>query len=227
MTAWVPRQGDAVNHQRVGRLRRQRGWEAIAPQPRRRQPAADQVISPDRVRGVRVDRVTPVWRADLTDIRLAAGGVSLVAGSAWFRREGLPWAVSSPLAVACGVEALEPALSQGQPEIVPTDPGAQFPRHDFTRRLPQGGRRVRLDGRGRALDHGCGARWWRSVKDAAVDRRDDQRVWDARQRVARSCGCDNGERRHQARGDRTPAAVSPGGYGGRSRVRGSAFTCGP
>ena len=132
----------------------------------------------------------------------------------------LSWAVSITLDVACCVEALEQALSQGQPEIVHTDQGAQCTSQDFTVRLQHGGIRVRMDGRGRALDHVCVERLWRSVKDEEVYLRDYQSVWDTRQRLARYVGFYNGERLHQALGYRTPAAVYHGGYRGLSRVRG-------
>ena len=36
-------------------------------------------MDPNLVRGVTVGRVTQVWRADTTDVRLAAGFVSVVA----------------------------------------------------------------------------------------------------------------------------------------------------
>lgn len=127
------------------------------------------------------------------------------------------------MAVAFGVEAWAQALSQGQPEIFHPDHGAQLTRQDCTVRLPQGGIRVRMDGRGRALAHVCVARLWRRVTYEEVDRRDDQRVWDARQRLARYVGVYHGARRHQALGSRTPAAVSQGEDRGLSCVRGEAF----
>jgi len=122
----------------------------------------------------------------------------------------LSWAVSITLDVAFCVEALDQALSQGQPQIFNTDPGAQLTSQDCTARLQKGGVRVRVDGRGRALDHVCVERWWRSVTYEEVYLRDDQRVWDARQSVARYVAFDNGERLYQALGDRPPAAVYHG-----------------
>jgi putative transposase len=86
MTAWLRHQGYAVNPKRVGRLLRQMGLEAIYPRPRLSQPAAGQTIYPYLLRGVRVDRVNEVWSADLTDIRLQAGCVYLVAVIDWFSR---------------------------------------------------------------------------------------------------------------------------------------------
>ena len=79
MTAWWRSPGWAVHHPRVGRLRRQLGWDAIDPQPRWSPPAAGQVLDPSRWRGVPVARVHQVWRAAITSIRWASGVVDLVA----------------------------------------------------------------------------------------------------------------------------------------------------
>jgi putative transposase len=214
MTAWLRHQGYAVNPKRVGRLLRHMGLEASYPQPRLSQPATGQAIYPYRLRGVRVDRVNEVWSAAITSIRLQAGFVSLVAVIDWFSRYVLSWAVSITMDVAFCVEALEQALSQGQPEIFNTDQGAQFTSQDFTVRLQQGGIRVSMDGRGRALDNVFVERLWRSVKYEEVYLRDYQSVWDTRQRLARYFGFYNTERLHQALGYRTPAAVYHGGYRG-------------
>jgi putative transposase len=117
--------------------------------------------------------------------------------------------------VACCLEALEPALRQGQPEICNTDQGGQLTSQAFTTRLQEGGVRISMDGRGRALDNVFVERLWRSVKYAAVSVRDDQRVGDARQHLARYLGFYHEERLHQALGYRTPAAVYQGGTSGQ------------
>jgi hypothetical protein len=109
MTAGLRSRGEAVHHTCVGR-RRPLGWEAIPPQPRLRQPAADRVISPDRWRGLTMPRGNQVGRAERTDVRLAGGLVDLGAVSAWCSRYVRAWTVSSPTAVAWCVEAVEPAI---------------------------------------------------------------------------------------------------------------------
>ncbi len=101
-------------------------------------------------------------------------------------------AVSSTLEVAFGVEALEPALRQGQPEILHTDQGAQVTPQAFTVRRQNGGVRVSLDGRGRALDTVLVERLWRRVQDEAVYRREYHRVGDARPSLARDVAFDHG-----------------------------------
>jgi putative transposase len=107
-----------------------------------------------------------------------------------------------------------------QPEIFDTDQGAQFTRRAFTERLQKGGIRLSRDGRGRALDHVCVERLWRTVKSEEVYLRDDQRVRDARQGLTGYCAFDHHERLHQARGYRTPAAVYHGEDSGLERARG-------
>jgi putative transposase len=151
--------------------------------------------------------VNQVWRAEITSIRVQAGFVYLVAVSDWFSRSGLSWGLSITMDVPFCVEALDQALGQGQPEILTTDQGAQFTRQAFTARLKAGGVRLSMDGRGRALDHVCVERLWRSVKDEEVYRRDDPTVEDAQHGLARYFAFDHAERLHQALGYRAPAEV--------------------
>ena len=223
MTAWLRSQGYAVNHQHVGRLLRPMGWEAIDPKPRLSQPAADHVIDPYLLRGVKVDRIHQIWSADITYVRLAAGFVDLVAVIDWCRRYVVSWAVSMTMEVACCVEALDQAWRPGQPEIFNTVQGAQFTRRAFTERLQTGGIRISRDGRGRALDHVCVERWWRTVKSEEVYLRDDQSVRDARQGLTGYVAFYHHERLHQALGYRTPAAVYHGEDSGLERARGKTF----
>jgi putative transposase len=213
MTAWLRSQGYAVNHKHVSRLLRTMGLEAIYAKPRLSRPAEGHTIYPYLLHGVRVNRSNQVWSADITYIRLHAGFIYLVAVMDWFSRYVLTWAVSNTMDVAFCLNALDRALAQGQPEIFNTDQGAQFTAHEFTTRLKEGGIRISMDGRGRALDNVFVERLWRSVKYEEVYVRDYQSAWDARQGLARYFAFYNAERLHQALGYRTPAAV----YYGRDR----------
>jgi putative transposase len=70
------------------------------------------------------------------------------------------------------LEALDPALGVARPEMFNSDQGAQFTSVDFTGRLETAGIKISMDGRGRALDHVCVERLWRSVKYEEVVRRE-------------------------------------------------------
>jgi putative transposase len=211
MTAWLHSRGSTVHHKRVRRLRRTRGLETIDPKPRLSQPADGPTIDPSLLRGGTGDRVNQVWSAEITSIRWQSGVVSLVAVLDWVSRDVLSWAVSITMDVPFGVDALDQALARGRPEMFNTDHGAQFTSHVCTAQRQTGGVRSSMDGRGRALDHVFVARLWRRVKYEEVYRRDDHTGWDARHGLARYCAFSNAERRHQALGYRTPAAVYCGG----------------
>ena len=172
MTAWLRGQGYTVNRKRVARLMRVMGLEALYPKPRLSQPAAGQMIDPYLLRGVTVERINQVWSADITYIRLQGGLVSLVAVMDWLSRSVLSWTISITRDMACCVEALDQALGQGHPELFHTDQGAQFTSPAFTARLKEGGIRISMDGRGRALDHVFVERLWRTVKYEEVYLRD-------------------------------------------------------
>jgi putative transposase len=210
MTAWLRGQGYVVNRKRVARLLHRMGLEALYPKPRLSQPAAGHTIYPYLLRGVTVERVNQVWSADITYIRLQAGFVYLVAVMDWFSRYVLSWALSITLDLSFCVEALEQALGQGCPEIFNTDQGVQFTSQAFTARLKQGGIRISMDGRGRALDNVFVERLWRTVKQEEVYVHDYQSVQDARQGLVRYFVFYNEERLHQALGYRPPAAVYRG-----------------
>ena len=210
MTAWLRGQGYTVNRKRVARLMRVMGLEALYPKPRLSQPAAGQMIYPYLLRGVTVERLNQVWSADLTYIRLQGGFVYLVAVMDWFSRYVLSWAISITMDTAFCVEALDQALGQGHPEIFNTDQGVQFTSQAFTARLKEGGIRISMDGRGRALDNVFVERLWRTVKYEEVYLRDYQTVWEARHGLAHYFVFYNEERLHQALGYRPPAAVYHG-----------------
>ena len=164
MTAWLRSQGYTVNRKRVTRLMRQMGIEALDTKPQVSQPLAGHQMYPYLLRGVKIERVNHVWSADITDIRLHQGFISLVAVIDWWSRYGLPWAVSITLDGYFCLEARETALRRGRPEIFNTDQGAQFTSQAFPARLRQGEIQISMDGRGRALDTVFVERLWRSVK---------------------------------------------------------------
>lgn len=207
MTAWLQRQGYAVNEKRVRRLLRTMGLMAIYPGPKTSQPALAHRIYPYLLRGVAITRPNFVWSTDITYIRLAHGFVYLVAIMDWFSRYVLAWRLSNSLETHFCVEALDHALASTAPEIFNTDQGAQFTSLEFTSRLDEKGVRISMDGRGRALDNVFVERLWRSVKWEEVYLHSYQSVHDAWQGLQRYFVHYNHERPHQALGYLTPAEV--------------------
>ena len=164
MAAWLKAQGHAVNRKRVQRLMQRMGLAAIYQRPRTSRPAPEHRIYPYLLRGLKIERVGQVWAADITYIPMARGFLYLVAVMDWVSRYVLAWRLSNLLDASFCIEALEDALSQGQPEIFNTDQGSQFTGDDFTGVLRAHGVAISMDGRGRFADNIFVERLWRSLK---------------------------------------------------------------
>jgi putative transposase len=196
-----------VSRERVRRLMRRMGIEAIYPKRRTTWPALGHQIYPYLLRNMEITRVNQVWSSDITYVPLARGWLYLAAVMDWFSRQVLSWRLSITLDGAFCLAALEEALSQARPEVFNTDQGSQFTSQAFTSRLQAAGVAISMDGRGRALDNVFIERLWRSVKHEEVYLRDYNSVREAETSLRSYFAFYNHRRRHQALGYRTPAAV--------------------
>jgi putative transposase len=207
MTAWLQRQGHAINVKRVRRLMRVMGLEAIYAKPRLSASGKAHKRYPYLLGGVEILAPDQVWSADITYLPLRGGFRYLVAVLDWYSRYVLAWELSDNLESSFCVDALKRALRTSRPEIFNTDQGAQFTATVFTERVEAAGARVSMDGRGRALDNVFVERLWRSVKYEEVYLKDYGSVPEARLQLGRYFWFYNHERPHQALAYRTPAAV--------------------
>jgi putative transposase len=208
MTAWLHRLGLGIGHNRVRRLLRLMGLEAVYPKPRLSRPGGpDHRVWPYLLRGVAVKRPNQVWAADITYIRLGRGFVYLVAVMDWYSRYVLSWALSTTLESWFCIEALRQALAMARPEIFNTDQGSQFTSEAFTGILQEAEVAISMDGRGRAFDNIFVERLWRSVKYEEVYLKDYGVVDEARRGLRDYFTLYNTERLHQSLGYKTPAEV--------------------
>jgi putative transposase len=198
MTAVLRRAGYAVNRQRVLRLLRELGLQAIYPKANLSAPQPGHRVYPYLLREVPIVRPNQVWSSDITYVRLAQGVAYLVAVIDWYSRQVVALRVSNTLDGAFCQACLEAALASGQPESFNTDQGRQFTSLAFTGRLETAGIRSSRDGRGRALDNVCVERLWRSVQYADIYPNGYATLTDARQGLTRYCAFYNEERPHQA-----------------------------
>ena len=196
-----------INRKRAQRLMQLMGLAAIYPRPRTTIRDSSHKIYPYLLRNVAILRPDHVWSTDITYVPVRSGYVYLAAVMDWFSRRVLSWRLSNSLEGRFCLEALEEALSGGQPEIFNTDQGVQFTSLAFTGRLQQCGVAVSMDGRGRALDNVFVERLWRSVKYENVYLKDYETPREAESGLASYFEFYNHQRPHQALDNRTPAAV--------------------
>jgi putative transposase len=207
MTAYLHRQGYAVNHKRVQRLMQKMGLQAIYPRPKTSHTEKGHKKYPYLLRGLEIVQPNFVWGADITYIPMRQGFMYLVAVLDWFSRYVLAWQLSNTLDGYFCLDALRQALYSGQPEIFNTDQGVQFTAHEFTSRLETANIQISMDGRGRATDNIFIERLWRTVKYEDIYLKEYATVPELEDGLADYFRFYNHERPHQSLDYRTPAEV--------------------
>jgi putative transposase len=157
--------GYDVGRDRVRRLMRRIGVEALYVKPRLSLAHPGHVKYPYLLRGLEIVRANHVWAADITYIPMARGFCYLVAIMDWASRMVLSWRLSNTLDSAFCADALEEAITKyGCPDIFNTDQGSQFTAEAFTNILRSNGIAISMDGKGRWMDNIFIERLWKSVK---------------------------------------------------------------
>ena len=198
-------EGVGIGRQRVARMMKRMGIEALYRRPNTSKPNPGHKIYPYLLRSVAVERPNQVWAMDITYIPMARGFVYLAAVVDWFSRRVLAWRVSITLEVAFCLEAVEEALARhGRPEIFNTDQGSQFTSQDFTGLLFDNAIAISMDGKGAWRDNVFVERLWRSVKYEEVYLRAYDSVAEARASIRRYLDFYNRKRPHSSLDARTP-----------------------
>jgi len=198
-------EGVEIGRQRVARMMKRMGIEALYRRPNTSKPNPGHKIYPYLLRSVAVERPNQVWAMDITYIPMARGFVYLAAVVDWFSRRVLAWRVSITMEVGFCLEAVEEALARhGRPEIFNTDQGSQFNGQDFTGLLLDNAIAISMDGKGAWRDNVFVERLWRSVKYEEVYLRAYDSVGEARASIGRYLDFYNRKRPHSSLDARTP-----------------------
>jgi putative transposase len=198
-------EGIEIGRERVARLMKCMGIEAIYRRPNTSKPAPGHKIYPYLLRKMAVDRPNQVWAMDITYIPMARGFVYLAAVVDWFSRRVLAWRVSITMETEFCLDAVEEALSKyGKPTIFNTDQGSQFTSMDFTKQLLDNGISISMDGKGAWRDNVFVERLWRSIKYEEVYLRAYESVSEARASIGRYLDFYNRRRPHSSLDRQTP-----------------------
>jgi putative transposase len=91
MTAYLHRQGYAINHKRVQRLMGKMGLQAIYPKRRTSIAAAGHKIYPYLLRNLAITQPNQVWSTGITYIPMLRGFMYLAAIIDWYSRYVITW----------------------------------------------------------------------------------------------------------------------------------------
>ncbi|MEL6995909.1 MAG: IS3 family transposase [Pseudomonadota bacterium] len=216
VTASLKRDGHQVGRQRVRRLMRLMGLEAVYKRPKTSQPHPAHPIYPYLLKGIEITRPNQVWCSDITFIPISKGYLYLVAIMDWATRKVLSWRFSNTMhADFCVVVLREAIAAYGPPEIMNTDQGSQFTGSVWIKTLTEAEVRIGMDGRGRCMDNIMIERLWRSLKYGAVYLQDIADGFAANRVIDQWIRFYNAERPHSTLGNRTP----DGAYGTQTEIK--------
>ena len=200
--------GIAIGREKVSRMMKRMGIEALYRRPNTSKPAPGHKIYPYLLRQLPIERANQVWAMDITYIPMARGFVYLAAVVDWFSRRVLAWRLSISMAVDFCIEAVEEAFAKyGRPEIFNTDQGSQFTSIDFIELLAGNGIAISMDGKGAWRDNVFVERLWRTVKHEEVYIRAYESVGEARRSIGRYLDFYNSKRPHSSLDRQTPDQV--------------------
>jgi putative transposase len=219
MVVYLGRCGHLVNRKRVQRFMRCMSLAGMAPGPNTSAAHPLHKVYPYLLRGVPVVRANQVWSTDITYVRLARGFAYLVAVIDWYSRRVLSWRITTSMEAAFCVDCLEDALREhGKPEVFNSDQGSQFTSVAFTGVLNREGITISMDGRGRAYDNIFVERLWRSVKHEDIYLNGYATMGELLLGLSKYFVMYNGDRPHQALGNKTPDEVYQSASGGGAMI---------
>lgn len=207
LSDWLSCQGHPAGREKVGRLMKEMGIEAIYSKKPLSLKNKEHKIYPYLLRTLTVNRPDQVWCSDITYLRMQRGFAYLTVVMDWFSRYVLSWELSLSLESGFCVLVLKRALERAKPEIFNTDQGSQFTSEAFTSVLQDAHIQISMDGKGRAFDNIMVERLWRTVKYEEVYLNEYADHFSARKHLGEYFKFYNQERRHAALGKRTPSTV--------------------
>ena len=196
-----------VCRQKIQRMMRLMGLDAIYPKKRTSFSDQQHKIYPYLLRGLTIGHPNHVWSTDITYVRLEHGWAYLIAIMDWYSRYVIAWQLSANIEIDFCLETLKEALNKNIPEIFNSDQDTRFTSPQFTDILENKGVKISMDGRGRYLDNIFNERLWRTVKYENIYIRHYQNIVEAKKGLTDYFNFYNNRRLHDSLDDRTPAQV--------------------
>ena len=201
------RYGISICRERIQRLMRGMGIEAVYPKPKTSTAHPEHKKYPYLLKDITASHPNHIWGTDITYLKPEEGWAYLVALLDWYSRYVLSWEVSLTMETDFCIAALNRSLGSARPEIHNSDQGVQFTDKKYVAVLEESGVAISMDGRGRCMDNIFTERLWRTVKYENVFLKSYRNTAEARDGLANYFSFYNTKRRHQSLEYKTPESV--------------------
>jgi len=207
ISAHLPDHGFTACRDKVRRLMRVMGIQAIYPKKNLSKRNHEHKVYPYLLKRLSIDHPDQVWCSDITFIRMKHGYSYLTVVMDWYSRYIVSWELSMTMDASFVLRCLNRSLETGTPEIFNSDQGSQYTSNGFTDCLKSAGVRISMDGKGRAFDNIMVERLWRTVKYEEVYLNEYNDYFDAYENLERYIHFYNHERRHSSLNRQTPGTT--------------------
>ncbi len=151
--------------ERVRRLMRKMGLEAIYPKKNLSRLGQSKYIQPYLLRHLSIERPNQVWMIDITYIPMKKGFMYLTAIIDVYSRYIVGWSLSNSLEAQVQIGLIRDCIAEyGRPDIINSDQGSQFTCKDWIECLKEHHIQISMDGKGRAIDNIYIERFFRTIK---------------------------------------------------------------
>jgi putative transposase len=189
VTQQLHREGLAINHKKVSRIMREKGWSCRA---RKKQwittPDSNHGfrIYPNLVKGVKINAINQLWVADITYIHILVCFVYLAVILDVYSRKAIGYALSRKIDTKMTLQALRMAVNNRQPKpgcIHHSDRGIQYASADYVKELDFYGFQISMSRKGNPYDNAYAESFIKTLKSEEVQLWEYRTMEDVQKRI--------------------------------------------
>jgi len=189
VTQQLHREGLAINHKKVARIMREKGWSC---RPRKKQwiTTTDSNhgfrIYPNLVKGVKINAINQLWVADITYIHILVCFVYLSVILDVYSRKAIGYALSRKIDTKMTLQALSMAVNNRQPKpgcIHHSDRGIQYASSDYVKELEFYGFQISMSRKGNPYDNAYAESFIKTLKSEEVQLWEYRTMEDVQKRI--------------------------------------------
>jgi len=189
VTKQLHREGWHVNHKKVYRIMREKGWLY---RPRKKQwiTTTDSShgfrIYPNLVKDIKTNAINQVWVADITYIHILVCFVYLAVILDVYSRKAIGYALSRKIDTNLTMDALRMAIHNRQPKpgcIHHSDRGVQYASADYVKELEFYGFQISMSRKGNPYDNAYAESFIKTLKSEEVQLWEYRTIEDVQKRI--------------------------------------------
>lgn len=189
VTKELHRKGWIVNHKKVARIMREKGWQC---KPFKKKwinttnSNHEFTIYPNLVKDLKIDSIDQVWVADITYIRILTSFVYLSVILDAFSRKAIGYALSRSIDTSLTLNALRMAIHNRNPTpgcIHHSDRGVQYACCDYVKELKSYGFQISMSQKGNPYDNAYAESFIKTLKSEEVRLWEYQTMEDVQNRI--------------------------------------------